>query len=108
LKLIGEKLTFELSSANEISQEFGKRFRSHRLAQSLQQSELAARAGVSERALRNFERSGRGSVDLFMRVAIALGLVESMSNLFELKPRSIKTMEQAALKRQRAPRKTSQ
>ncbi len=100
-------LQFELATTGEIAQEFGLRLRSHRLAQNLQQSELAARAGVSERALRNFERSGRGSLDLFLRLAVALGLVESMSNLFEVKPKSIKVMEQASLHRQRASRRPS-
>jgi transcriptional regulator with XRE-family HTH domain len=100
-------LTFELASTNEIAREFGNRLRAHRLAQNLQQNELAARAGVSERALRNFERTGRGSFDLFLRVAMALGLIESMSTLFGLKPKSIKAMEQASLKRQRASRRVS-
>ena len=100
-------LTFDLASTNEIAREFGNRLRAHRLAQNLQQNELAARAGVSERALRNFERSGRGSFDLLLRVAMALGLIESMSNLFELKPKSIKAMERASLKRQRASRRVS-
>ena len=98
-------LHFELSIPDEIAREFGNRIRAHRLAENLQQSELSARAGVSERALRNFERSGRGSFDLFLRVAMALGLIESMSNLFELKPKSIRAMEQASHKRQRASRK---
>ncbi len=100
-------MLFDLTTLDEIAQEFGSRLRVNRLAQNLQQSELAARAGVSERALRNFERSGRGSLDLFLRVAFALGLVESMSSLFELKPKSIKAMEQFSLKRQRASRKSS-
>ena len=91
-------LQFELATTDEIASEFGDRLRAHRLTENLQQSELAARAGVSERALRNFERSGRGSFDLFLRVAMALGLIESMSNLFELKPKSIKAMEQVKSK----------
>ena len=98
-------LQFKLATTDEIALEFGNRLRSHRLNENLQQSELAARAGVSERALRNFERSGRGSFDMLLRVAMALGLIESMSNLFELKPKSIKDMERASLKRQRASRK---
>jgi transcriptional regulator with XRE-family HTH domain len=64
---------FELSTADEIGRELGQRLRSHRLAQNLQQEELAARAGVSERALRNLERMGRGSIDLLLRVVMALG-----------------------------------
>jgi transcriptional regulator with XRE-family HTH domain len=101
-------LHFEFATSDEIAREFGNRIRAHRLAENLQQSELAARAGVSERALRNFERSGRGTFDLFLRVAMALGLIESMSNLFDLKPKSIKAMEQAAQRRQRASRKHSE
>ena len=98
-------MQFELCTTDEIATEFGNRFRAHRLAQNLQQSELASRAGVSERSLRNFERSGKGSFDLFLRIAMALGLVESMSDLFELKPKSIKAMEQASKKRLRASRR---
>lgn len=105
--LTGTILHFSLSTTDEIAQEFGLRLRAHRLAANLQQSELAARAGVSERALRNFERYGRGSFDLFLRIALALGVIDSMSTLFELKPKSIKAMEQASVKRQRASRKQS-
>ncbi len=88
--------------------EFGHRLRAYRLAENIQQSELAARAGVSERSLRNFERTGRGSFDLFLRVAMALGLIDSMSHLFEdTKPKSIKAMERASIKRERASRNRS-
>ena len=100
-------MQFILWTTDEVAQEFGRRFRAHRLAENLQQSELAARAGVSERSLRNFERTGRGSFELFLRVAMALGLIESMSELFDTKPRSIKAMEQASRNRQRAPRRQS-
>ncbi len=99
---------FELAATDEIAREFGNRLRAHRLAENLQQSELAARAGISRRTLVNFERSGRASFDVFLRIATALGLVESMSNLFELKPKSIKAMERANQKRQRASRRQSE
>ena len=98
---------FDLASTDEIAEEFGKRLRTHRLAQNLQQTELAARAGISRRTLIDFEHSGRGSFDVFLRVAMALGLIESMSSLFELKPKSIKDMEKASEKRQRASRRQS-
>lgn len=108
LETSGKILHFNLAAADEIAQEFGDRLRAHRLAQNLQQSELAARAGVSQRTLSNFERSGRGSFDVFLRVAMALGLIDSMSNLFEVKPKSIKAMEMSSLKRQRASRRESE
>ncbi|MBX9687270.1 MAG: helix-turn-helix domain-containing protein [Candidatus Obscuribacterales bacterium] len=101
----GKILHFGLSSTKEIAEEFGKRLRAHRLAQNLQQTELAARAGISRRTLIDFEQSGRGSLDVFLRITYALGLIDSMSELFELKPKSIKEMERADEKRQRASRK---
>jgi transcriptional regulator with XRE-family HTH domain len=98
-------LPFDLATADEIARELGQRLRAHRLAQNLQQSELAARAGISERALRNFERTGHGPMDTFVRAAMSLGLAASLSSLFELKPKTIKAMEQASVTRQRASRK---
>ena len=98
-------MQFDFATADEIAVEFGARIRAQRLAQNLQQSELAARAGLSERSLSNFERSGRGTFDAFLRITMALGLIESMSPLFELKPKSIKAMEQASIHRVRASRR---
>ena len=98
-------MLFSLATTDEIARELGNRLRAHRLAQNLQQDELAARAGISLRTLGDFERSGRGSLDVFLRVAMALGLIESMSSLFELRAKSIKDMEKASQKRQRASRK---
>jgi transcriptional regulator with XRE-family HTH domain len=100
-------LHFGLATADEIAQEFGNRLRAHRLAQNLQQSELAARAGISRRTLINFEHSGHGTIDVFLRVAMALGLIESMSDLFELKSKTIKDMENSSQKRKRASRRQS-
>lgn len=101
-------MQFDLSTTEEIAREFGKRLRAHRLAQNIQQDELAARAGISQRSLSNFERTGYASLDVFLRIVMALGLIESMSGLFELKPRSIKAMEQASQKRERASRRQSE
>ncbi len=98
---------FGLAATNEIAQEFGKRLRAHRLAQNVKQTELAARAGISLRTLVDFEHYGRGSLNVFLRVASALGLIESMSGLFELKPKSIRDMEKRSEKRQRASRRQS-
>lgn len=101
-------MLFDLSTPDEIAQEIGDRIRANRLAQNLSQSELAARAGISERALRNFERSGKGTFDLFLRTTSALGLTGVLSELFVLKPKSIKDMERASQKRQRASRRRTE
>ena len=98
---------FTLATSDEIARELAGRLRAHRLAQNLQQSELAAMVGVSERTLGTFERTGQGSLDLFLRVAMSLRLEESLTNIFELRPRSIKEMEAAGVKRRRASRTSS-
>lgn len=95
---------FVLSTSQEIIAELGQRLRAQRLSQNLQQEELANRAGVSERALRNLERNGQATLDNFVRVVMALGLAEELGGLFELKPKSIKAMEAASVRRQRASR----
>jgi transcriptional regulator with XRE-family HTH domain len=105
MELTCKNMQFDFATTDEIAAEFGARIRAQRLAQNLQQSELAARAGVSERSLSNFERSGRATFDVFLRIIMALGLIDSMSPLFELKPKSIKAMEQASIHRVRASRR---
>ncbi|WP_169708556.1 helix-turn-helix domain-containing protein [Trinickia terrae] len=95
-----------MAAPDEIASELGQRLRACRLAQNFQQSELAARADISERALRNLERTGRGTLDTFLRVASTLGLAADLSQLFELKPKTIKDMELASAGRERASRKS--
>jgi transcriptional regulator with XRE-family HTH domain len=98
-------LHFGFATTDEIATELARRLRAHRLAQDLQQSEVAARAGISEKTLRTFERKGRVSLDVFLRIVSALGLAESLSDLFALKVKSIRDMELAEQKRTRARRK---
>ena len=107
MQLNSKNMQFDLSTADEIAIELGARIRTQRLSQNLQQSELAARAGISERSLSNFERSGRGTFDVFLRIVMALGLVESMSPLLDSKPKSIRAMELASIRRLRASRRNS-
>ncbi|CAE6739882.1 helix-turn-helix domain-containing protein [Paraburkholderia haematera] len=98
-------LLLELATADEIALELGQRLRTQRLAQNLQQSELAARAGVSERAVRNLERTGKATLESLLRVAMALGLAGSLSPLFDYQPKSIQAMEKASATRERASRR---
>lgn len=98
-------LTFDLATSDEIERELGSRIRRQRLAQGLRQSELAARAGISELTLRNLERKGQGSLESFVKLVMTLGLAGELASLLQLKTRSIKNMEHASANRQRAPRK---
>lgn len=80
-----KRLDFVLASNAEIARELGRRLRSQRLARNLQQSELAARAGVARGTVQNVEGKGQCSVESLVRIVRALGLVDDLTGLFELK-----------------------
>lgn len=99
-------LSFKLASTNEIGHELGIRLREHRLAQNMQQAELAARAGVSEGTIRNLERKGQATLDSLLKVVMTLGLIDELAELFVPRPVSIKALEAFSSKRLRASRNT--
>lgn len=100
-------MIFNLAPSSEILLVLGQRLRSHRLAQGLPQRELAQMAGLSLGALRKLESSGQSSLETFIHVVQALGLVDELEDLFVLKRQSIAQMElaESANRRQRAPRR---
>ena len=84
---------FGFASSNEICQEIGNRLRVCRIDQNLQQSELAKMAGVSKLTIINLEHKGTVTLISFIRVVRALGLIEELSSLFKIQPKSIAMME---------------
>ncbi|MES3040243.1 MAG: helix-turn-helix transcriptional regulator [Pseudomonadota bacterium] len=100
-------LDFGLANEREIREALCARLRAQRLSKGLSQADLALAAGISMATLQRLETSQGGTLESFVRVIMALGLVDELANLFAIKVRSIAQMEQAAsLKpRQRAPRK---
>src|SRR5689334_14331998 len=108
MNLMTKILDFGLAAPDEISKEIGGRLRTQRLVQDIQQSELAAKAGVSRGTVQNLERKGQCSLESLMRIVLALGLVDEMQSLFLLKRESIAQMEKAEqVLRPRASRKRS-
>ena len=99
-------LDFGFASPEEVCKALGARLKAQRLAQSITQSELAARAGVSAGTVKNLESKGQSSMDSIVRVGLVLGLTDDLQTLFTLKVKSIAQMEQAEqAKRVRASRK---
>jgi transcriptional regulator with XRE-family HTH domain len=86
-------IDFEFASSNEICEELGSRLRACRLAKNLQQDELAKMAGVSKLTIINLERKGTVTLRSLLQVARALGLIDELSSLFKLQPKSIAMME---------------
>jgi transcriptional regulator with XRE-family HTH domain len=99
-------LDFILATPAEIRTDLGQRLREQRLAQSLSQTELALRAGVSAGTVKNLEGKGQSSLESLIRIVVALGLTDQLQSLFLLQTDSIAAMAQAEkAKRQRAPRR---
>jgi transcriptional regulator with XRE-family HTH domain len=71
----------------------GRRARELRVLKELQQSELAARAGLAPGTVQRFERTGRASIENVLRIAAVLGAEEGFARLFE--PPKYRTLDEA-------------
>lgn len=98
-------MLFKLATPQEVAGELGQRLRTRRLSLNQSQSETAARAGVSLGALRNLERTGLVTVEVLLRVATTLGVIQQLEPVFVTRPASIEQMEAASHLRRRAGRK---
>jgi transcriptional regulator with XRE-family HTH domain len=99
-------LDFSFSSPDEIARELARRLKAARLAQGLQQPELALRAGLSVGTVKALENKGQSTLSSLIRVVQALGLTQDLQQAFVLQVHSIAQMEQAQqAARRRAPRR---
>jgi transcriptional regulator with XRE-family HTH domain len=72
----------------------GAKAKALRLAAEWKRATLADRAGVTEASLKRFERTGKASLELVLRVAFALGRLDEFGGLLEPPPaRSIDELE---------------
>jgi transcriptional regulator with XRE-family HTH domain len=63
--------------------------------------ELAARVGISTKTLGNFERTGRCTLETFVRVLEALGALPDLQNVLLTQSSTIEDMRQKAAVRTR-------
>ena len=70
-----------LSTPEEIGRLLGQRTREQRLLHDWSRDTLAARAGVTPASLKRFENTGHASLDLVLRVALALGRLGDFEGL---------------------------
>lgn len=69
---MNKKNPYLLYTPEDISISLAGKIRQLRLARKWKQSTLADRAGVSLASLRRFERSGKGSINLLLRLSFTL------------------------------------
>ena len=92
---------FSVALPNDVCAELGKRARVRRIALNISVDELAARIGISDRTLRNFEQSGRCTLETFARILEALNALPDLEPVLLTQSRSIEEMRQQASGRQR-------
>lgn len=71
-------MVFEFMTIPELAKELGDRLRSCRLKRRFEQTELAERAGISDRTVRALEKGTGSSVESLLRVMKALGILEGL------------------------------
>lgn len=69
-------MDLRFATAKELVASLGERLRDLRVGQGLQQGDLAARAGVSVRTIRDLELGHGGTLTSLMRVVKGLGATE--------------------------------
>lgn len=99
---------FTLALPEEVCQEMGRRARARRVALNVSVEELAKRVGISNNTLGNFERTGRCTLETFVRVLEVLNALPDLASVLVTQTRSIEEMRQKAAvsTRQRAYTKT--
>lgn len=82
-----------LATPSELAAEIGKSLRLARAAQGLRQEDLASRSQASLQAIKNLENGGQVELITFLRVARALGMVESILESCQPAPQSLDEIE---------------
>lgn len=92
---------FAISTPDEVCATVGERARARRLQLNLSVEELAARVGISNKTLSNFERTGRCTLETFVRILEALNALTDLQNVLVTQPLSIDDMRLRAATRTR-------
>lgn len=88
-------------SPQEIMKGIAKKARSKRLELDLSQSTLSLKSGVSLGTLKNFENSGKISLESLIKIAIVLDSTEEFLNLFIQKENLPSSLDQLIKKTQK-------
>lgn len=101
-------IRFDFYTPNEIGAILGERLKAQRLSLNLTQMVVAEKAGIGVSTVTRIE-SGQGStLDNVIRLAIALGMIDHFSELFENVPANIKEVIAKQNPRLRASKKSSE
>jgi len=99
-------LPFNLHTPHEIQLILSQRIKRLRLINEWTQAELAERAGITLASLKRFESTGKISLERLSLIALALGRLDELMQLFE-EPEimTLSDIKKLTKKRQRGKRK---
>lgn len=84
-----------MMTPHEMASYIAKQAQQKRLELNLSQQSLALRSGVSYGVIKKFERTGKISVESLLKIAVALGCLESFKDLFVLtKPEHFASLDE--------------
>ena len=92
---------FALQTPEAICRSLGERVRLLRLARNLSQLELAGMCGSSLSSIRRLEAQGQGTLNLLVRAALALNVIDGLDDLLVLPSQTIAQAQAAAGVQQR-------
>jgi len=88
-------MTLSLTGPTDMAEALAARAKALRLLRGWTQNTLAQRAGVTAASYRRFERSGKASLELVLKVAHALARLDEFDRLLQPPPaQSIAELEQ--------------
>ncbi|MGM8909481.1 helix-turn-helix domain-containing protein [Psychrobacter sp. 1U1] len=80
---------FNFYTPSEIAKILGERLKAQRLLLNLTQATLAERSGIGVSTVARIESGQGGTLDNIIRLALALGMVNSFAELFNMAPTNI-------------------
>jgi len=86
-------MNFSLALPEEICTELGHRVRARRLMLNISAQELGQRAGLSTVTLSNLERTGKCTLETFIRVLEVLGATNDLESVLIMQSHSIEDMK---------------
>ena len=92
---------FALALPDEVCAELGSRARARRILLNLSVEELSARVGISSKTLGNFERTGRCTLETFVRILEVLNAMPDLQPVLVTQVQSIDDMRSKAATSQR-------
>ncbi|MCR5202507.1 MAG: helix-turn-helix domain-containing protein [Lachnospiraceae bacterium] len=77
-------MIYTFDTPSDIAIKLAQKMKSIRKRRKITQKQLAARSNVSYATLRKFEKTGKISLESFIKISMELGLTSELNNLFSV------------------------